>query len=281
MEYVTVAEARAELGEALADKSDAAILRMIDRLASVLEDGLGHTFGRALLARSDNPAHTVRVTANALEIGGDAYAFADHMTLGALAAAVTGAGKTYTLEVLPRIDPRTPSTSLAVRAEMICGGGYENRQILDVIHLYVALSGRATPAVYLPLPAYEIVSVTEDGVILSASGYALDETRLVLWRRQCACTTVPCPVHGCKKWSARTPENIIVLYMPRWWRQPPAACASAILEGLTILAGGGPLESETFGPYTYRRSLPAPKSWQQVLTDSALNQYRTRMVIVY
>lgn len=269
MEYVTVVEAREELGDWAADLSDAALQRALDHVAATMEEHLGHAFGRALLAHSQDAAHTVRVTTTELIIGGDSYAFADHATLRALTDAVNGAGEAYSLDLLSTVEPRTPSTSLAARAETACGGGYENRQTLDTIHMYSLLSGRNTTALYLPLPAVEIVSATEDGTALTCGAdYVVDETRLVLWR-----------LNG-RRWSARSPENVAVLWIPRWWRNPPPSCRGTILEALSARIGAGGLESESFGPYSYRRATTA-EPWRQIVMTPTLNLYRTRVSFVY
>ena len=170
IEYITVAALRAEYGEEIEDKTDAALQRQIDQMTVFLEDQLGHTFGRALVA-SSTATESVEITATKLIIGGDEYAFATYTTLYALVAAVNAAGETYSLELLPNIRGDTPTTLLGERAATTCGRDYEDRVVLCVSAMYCVLNGVCETKMFLPLPLAEIVAVTENGTALTTTDY--------------------------------------------------------------------------------------------------------------
>ncbi len=276
MEYVTIADARAQYGDLLADRTDDALQRLLDRFAAIMEDGLGHTFGRALIARSTDPTHTVEIAADRLTIGGDAYPFDDYPTLYALSAAANGAGQAYALDLLPQISSDTPSTSLVAVPARACGGGYAARQALDVAHLFHRAAARATSTIFLPLPIQTVSQVVENGAILDSSAYWATPGDLTLIRKACACAQMSGCSHDYGRWRG---DTVTVLYTPRHWRNPPAICASAILEALGASLGLGALESESFGPHSYRRKLPDPVAWQHALSDAGLRPYAARLVI--
>ncbi|GAB4565332.1 MAG: hypothetical protein Kow0047_15790 [Anaerolineae bacterium] len=264
MEYVTVSEIRDELGDEAAQLSDAAIVRRIDRLSGYLEEALGHAFGRALVARSSDDAHTVEVTDDLLIIGGDTYPFDDYPSLGALAAAVNGAGEAYSLELLTQVHPETPSELLKPLTATVCGGSYDRRVVLDVTAMYMRASGDGSSHLFLPLPLQSVAAVSEDGVELAATEYSAVPGDSWIVRK-----------YG--SWSTRNAGNIVVIYTPQWWNQPPAPVKAALLEAFQAASNLTPVVAESFGGYSYRRveARRASWSWQDIL-DLAARRYAVR-----
>lgn len=260
-EYLTVAELRAEYGEMLADKSDEALQRQLDRLTVYLEDQLGHTCGRAIYVWS-TAAAAVEVTATALIVAGDSYAFAAYPTLAVLVDAINGASKAYRALLLPQMRGDTPSALLSVLAATNCGAGYDKRVCLTTTAMYVRLSGNGETYLFLPLPLRSVSSVLENGC------------------------TVGCTVEPGKVWLIRQPAgscwrsghgNIAVTYTPCWWGQPPASLGGVVLEAFVVASGLAPLESESFGgTYSYRRNAPPAQHWQTLLSGPTVRPYMVR-----
>jgi hypothetical protein len=274
-EYLSIADARAEFGDRVADMTDAQMQRKIDRMAGLLEDAIGHTFGRAMVARSTG-ADVVAVTATKLTIGGTDYAFADYPTLYALAAAVNAAGETYSLEILPQVYANTPSTLLSARTAEACGPAYENRVILCASALYAVFSGDGTSHVFLPLPPASVESIVENGVTLPATGYWWKPGDPWIIRKWCGCYAETC-AHPKGRWSASYPNNIAVTFVPQWWGRVPVVLSGLMLEAFESQVGLGPLESESFGgEYSYRRSVRAVATPQDALGGVVTRQYAVR-----
>lgn len=259
-EYLTVAELRAEYGEALADKSDEVLQRQLDRLTAYLENQLGHTCGRAIYVWS-TAAAAVEVTATALIVAGDSYAFATYPMLNALVDAVNGAGKAQAL-LLPQMRGDTPSPLLSTLTPTICGSGYDKRICLATTSMYVRLSGNGETHLFLPLPLRSVSSVYEDGFAVSytaepGKSWLVRQPAGSYWRSG----------HG----------NIEVFYTPRWWGQPPAPLGGVVLEAFAAVSGLAPLESESFGgAYSYRRNAPPAQHWQTLLSGPAVRPYMVR-----
>lgn len=260
-EYLTVAELRAEYGDALAAKSDEDLQRRLDRLTAYLEDQLGHTCGRAIYVWSTTAA-AVEVTATALIVAGDSYAFATYQTLDALVDAVNGgAGKAQAL-LLPQMRGDTPSTLLSMLPTTSCGGGYDKRVCLTTTAMYMRLSGNGETHLFLPLPLRSVNSVYEDGYAVS---YTAEPGKSWLVRR---------PAGSC--WRSGN-GNIAVTYTPRWWGQPPAPLGGVVLEAFAAVSGLAPFESESFGgAYSYRRNAPPAQHWQTLLSGPAVRPYMVR-----
>ena len=272
MEYLTVAEVRDECGDDVAELSDAAILRKIDRLVGFMEYNLGHTFGRALRAWSSDANHTVQVTASALVIGGDSYAFADYATLGSLTDAVNNVGAAYRVELLPKVVPDTPSSLLKATGALVCGATYDKRQMLDLTALWLRARGGQTH-VFLPLPLRSVSAVIENGTTLTADQYYAVAGKSWLVRKACECPVV-CAVHVVH-WGWRTYDGIQVTYRPTWWGQTPAAIQMALLEAFKVDLGIAPssLESERFGQYSYSNRAPEALTYRDILGGGMLRAY--------
>ncbi|MCD6290039.1 MAG: hypothetical protein J7M34_05995 [Anaerolineae bacterium] len=266
MEYLTISEVRDELGEDVSSLTDAAIVRRLDRLSAYMEQTLGHTFGRALVARSSDETHTVEVTDDLLIIGGDTYPLDDYANLGVLVDAVNGAGAVYSLELLPRVHPETPTSLLKPMAVTACGGSYDRRAILDVEGLYLRVSGDGSTHLFLPLPLRSVTAVTEDGVELVEGEY----------------TTIPgeCWIERhYTTWSTRNPGNIVVIYVPELWNRVPWPVKAALLDALAAASNLTPVVAESFGgAYSYRRAeaRTASWSWQDILGGPTLRPYAVR-----
>ncbi len=266
MEYLTITDIRDEFGDEIADMTDAVVARRLDRLTEYLEDVLGHTFGRALIARSDDPTHTVEVTADALVIGSDTYAFADYPNLGTLVDAVNGAGKAYSIERLHQVHPETPSTLLRRTAAVGIGGGYEKRAVLDITAMYVRMSGDGSTHLFLPLDARSIQAVTEDGVQLTDNQYRFVPGDSWITR-----------VDG--RWSTRQAGNIVVIFVPELWGWVPGPIRSALLEAFAAATGRTPIISESFGgAYSYRRAEQRTwaQDWRDILGGAGVARYVVR-----
>ena len=254
-EYVTVEEIRDEFGQDVAAVSDSSLLRRADRLVDLLEQQLGHTFGRAFLVRS-TAEDTVAVTATGILIGGDGYAFDEYDTLGAMASAINGAGKSYAAWLRPECDPNTPSTLLNPVVAGFCGPTYDKRMALCLSSMYLRLSGGASSHIFLPLKLSTVGQVFENELLLSATQYYAVPGDSWLIRRLDN-TSGYCIGDG--RWSNRYPGNIQLHYVPQIWAGGaiPLALSDAVLTAMRSVHGLQPFESETFGEYSYRRpSLP-------------------------
>ena len=273
--YLTVADVRAAFGDDVAEMTDSQITRRIDQLVATLEDALGHTFGRALIA-SSTAADTLIVTEDTLTVGGDGYAFADYATLGALVAAVNGAGQDYSLELLPQVNPSTPSTYLKTLAATIIGADYEDRAVLCLSALWVQLSGGGTTHLFLPLPLQSVTAVTENATSLTSSYWAIAGENW-LTRKCCDCLSDSYCRHPRGRWSNSYPGNIAVAYVPMGWGRAPRSLSTMLLEafGLQAGVGDGNLQSESFGgAYSYsRRKGSTQGGWQDALGGATVRQY--------
>lgn len=276
MEYLTVDEIRDEFGDDVGLLTDAQLLRPLDRLSAHLEDNLGHTFGRAATVASSG-ADTVQVTAAALVVGGDTYLFADYATLGALETAVAAAAGTYSMTLLPQVRPDTPSTLLKAMGPLACGPTYDLRRTLDITALWLKCSGKHESHLFLPLPLRSVTGVEENAIALASTYYWAVPGETWLIRKLCTCDTTTCR-HPRGKWSAMYPGNIEVTYVPSWWNTAPGPVKAALLEafGTQSGVGGGALESESFGEYSYRRSTARQDTWQESLGGVALRPYVVR-----
>jgi len=276
--YASVADVRAAYGDDVADMSDAVILRRLDGLAAEMETHLGHTFGRAAVVQS-TAADSLVVATTGVTLAGDAYLFSDHVTLGALAAAINGAGQAYSMDLLPQIDPSTPSNLLRPTSASI-GPNYENRAVLCLSGLYVTATGDRTAFLFLPLPLASVTAVMENGLSLASNAYWALVGQTWLVRKCCACGAAADCRHARGRWSAAYPGNVAVTYVPQNWNRPPAALRSMVVEafGLQAGVGEGGLESESFGgAYSYRRRSGAVQgTWQDALSGATVRQFAIR-----
>lgn len=273
--YATIAQIQSAYGEDVADWTDGQIQLRIDQMASELEDQLGHTFGRAVMATSTT-TDTVQVTALGVVIGGDTYLFADYATLGALVAAVNLAGESYSLELLPQINPSTPSTLLSVAGAATCGPDYEDRVILCISDLWIQTSGGGSK-VFLPLPIYSMTTVEENGTEVTSSYMWALAGETWITRKCCACSN-SC-VHPAGRWSMRYPGNIEITYVPVAWGKPPASLKSALVQafGMRWNVGDENIKSESFGgAYSYTKSsggTTSAQSWTDVLGGATIRRW--------
>lgn len=277
LEYLDVDAVRAEFGEDVELWSDAQIQRKIDRLAAGLEDALGHTFGRGLVARSST-TDTVAVTATGIVIGGATYLFATYVTLGEIVAAVNAAGDTYSLEILPQVNPSTPSDLLSVRAAVACGPDYEDRAVLCLSAMYVQAHGDGSSYAFLPLPLASVTEVVENGTALDATGYWATAGENWIIKKLCGCATASSCYHPRGRWSNSYPANIAVTYVPQWWGRVPASLQAVMLDAFESQSALGPMQSESFGgAYSYSRAgrQAAANPWD-VLTGGLVRQYQVR-----
>lgn len=273
MEYLTVEAARSEYGEDVVDKTDAALLRQIDQMSAYLEDQLGHTFGRALIARSIGN-DSVEVASDHLAIGGDSYAFADYPTLFALATAVNLAGKDYQLELLPQIRSDTPSTLLKARSLVACGPDYVNRVVLCVSAMYTLRSGRESH-LFLPLALASIVSVTENETALAIADYYAVPGEEWIIRKSCGCDMFTCG-HHYGHWSCAYPGNVGVVFLPALWVSVPGSLSAQMLDAFSARAGLAPYQSEQFGDYSYKRLQSVVSTWQTQLGGTSVRRYAVK-----
>lgn len=276
VQYLSVADVRAEYGDHVAELTDAQLQRKIDRLVASLEDNLGHSFGRALAVRS-TAADTVSITATECVIGGDTYAFADYPTLHDLATAANAAGEAYSVEILPHVYASTPSALLAQRAAVVCGPDYEDRVVLCLSARYDVLDGDYTSHVFLPLPIASINSIYESGLLISATGYWYKPGDVWVIKKQCACATATVCRHPRGRWLASYPNNIAVTWTPQWFGRVPQSLSGLLLEAFESQAGLGPMESESFGgEYSYKRAARAVATPWETLGGGVARQYAVR-----
>jgi hypothetical protein len=274
VEYLSVAAIRAEYGDDVTDSTDAALQRQIDQMVAYLEDQLGHTFGRSLIARSTSN-DAVSVSATRLTIGGDEYLFATYPTLLSLVTAVNDAGDTYTLELLPQVRTDTPSTLLKTHALTLCGPDYENRVVLCQSAMYCVFNGRCQSHLFLPLSLASIVEVVQNGTALVATDYWAVPGESWIVRKVCGCGALACyHVHGV--WSAAYHGNISVTFIPTIWGRVPASLSAQLLDAFSARGGLAPYQSENFGDYSYKRHTAEVATWQELLGGSTVRPYVIR-----
>lgn len=274
-EYLSIADVRAEFGSDVDDLTDAQIQRKIDRLVSIAEDALGHTFGRAIVARS-SVAENVAVSATALTVGVGSYTFAAYPTLGELVMAANAAGGTYSLELLPQIDPATPSDLLAVRSASACGPDFEDRAVLCLSALYIKAHGDASSYVFLPLPLSLVTEVLENGTEVESTGYWSRAGENWIIKKLCGCATASSCYHPRGRWSNSYPGNIEITFIPQWFGRVPASITAALLAAFEGQTNLGPIQSESFGEYSYSRAGRKALSAEEILGGSTLRQYAIR-----
>jgi len=271
-EYLTVEAVRAEYDEDVEDRTDAALQRQIDQMSAYLEDQIGHTFGRALIARSIGNDQ-VLVTANNLQIGGDTYTFVDYPTLFSLVTAVNLASADYQLELFPQVRGDTPSTLLKTHTLTACGPDYVNRVVLCISAMFTLRSGGQSHC-FLPLDLAIVNSVGENGTLLSASDYYAVPGESWIIRRSCGCDVFTCGHHG--RWSCAYPGNIGVIFMPVLWAGVPGSISAAMLDAFSARAGLSPYQSEQFGDYSYKRLQSIVPTWQDQLGGSSVRRYSVK-----
>jgi hypothetical protein len=273
-EYTTVEEIRDEFGQDVVSVSDSALLRRADRVIDLLEQQLGHTFGRAFLVRSTGN-DTVGVTGTGVLIGGDTYLFADYPTLGALADAINGAGKTYAVYLRSDCNPHTPSALLNPMTAEACGPTYDKRVALCVSAMYLQLSGEGSSHIFLPLKLSSVVSVYENGVLQAADTYYAIPGDSWIVRRSDGCLD---DFSGGSRWSNRYPGNIEVTYVPQLWLGGaiPLALSDIILSAMRSVQGLQPFESETFGEYSYRRPSLSPHEITDIIGGQQIRPFAVK-----
>ena len=274
-EAVTVAEVRARYGGSVDALSDATIRRTLDALIGEMEGNLGHGFGRAAWV-SASEAVTLTVTSTAVTLDEDGYAFEDYATLGALAAAINGAGESYQVELAPHVRPDTPCTLLRTLAATAIGPTYDLRQPLCLSAMYWKGTGGYTH-LFLPLAVYTVAAVAESGTALESTSYWVQIGQPWLIRKACTCSDDTCN-HLRGHWLASYPDNITLTYTPMGWGQTPGVVKAAIMDAFGAGQGLGDLESEKFLGYEYRRKLPEAKGASDILNGAAL---RPHQVIVH
>ena len=270
-EIVTAADARARFGGDVDSLSDATLRQMLDSLVSEMEGVLGHGFGRAAWV-SASDASALVVSSTALSVGGDTYAFADYATLGALAAAVNGAGEAYQIDLAPHVRYDTPCTLLRAVSSTPVGPTYDLRQPLCASGLYWKGTGGQSH-VFLPLPVASVASVSESGTALASTAYWVQVGKPWLIRKACPCTSTDCN-HQRGHWLATYPDNVIVTYTPMWWGRAPAAVGAALLDAFGASQGAGVMESESFLGYSYRMARPAAKRPGEIFGGAGLRGYQ-------
>lgn len=274
IEYLTVADLRAEYGEDIEDVTDAALQRQIDQMSAYLEDQVGHTFGRALIARSVG-SDVVQVTATALLIGSDTYLFATYPTLNELVTAVNAAGENYSLELLPNVRSDTPSVLLKAHSSTACGPDYENRVILCASAMYCLLTGKYESHLFLPLNLAAVNTVVENLVVLTTSDYWALAGESWLIRKACDCGGCSCQ-HPKGRWSNAYPGNIGVSFVPQFWGRVPSTLSAVMLDAFSSRGGLAPYQSEDFGDYAYKRGTAPVASWQETLGGSTVRKYAVK-----
>jgi hypothetical protein len=271
LEYLTVADLRAEFGDALAADSDAVLLRRLDAISSHLETLLGQTFGRGLIAQS-TATENVEVSADHLVIGGHTFSFVSYPTLDELIYAVNTAGHAFRLTRLPQVRSDTPSTLLSIHGAQSCGPTYDQRVVLCLDALYCKFSGKGQSHAFLPLNLASVVSVTENTLALTALDYWAVAGENWLIRKSCGCLSA-CSCGARSAWSCSYPGNLEVTYVPEVWGQVPPVIANQLLESYRARYDLGALASESFGEYKYTRSQPKAESWQNLLGGNGVRQY--------
>ena len=259
MEYITVAELRDEFGDDVAEMSDAAIARIVDRLTSYLEGQLGHTFGRAIIVSTAPSDDTVEVTASKLRVGTVDFPFADYATLWQLVEAVRTA-TAYQVQLLPQIPPSTPSSLLSVLASTPCGPGYADRQVLMLSAMWTQIPNRRQIVLFLPLPIVQVEQVVEGSTILDSTMYS--------WTAGDSWIICPRVSSCCLQFA--------VTFVPSWWGSPQLL-AFAVADAFTDAQGLSPLDSESFGSgYSYRRAT-SQGGWMGSLGGAAVRPYAVRL----
>lgn len=279
--YATIADVQAAYGDDVAEMTDAQIQRRLDALAAELEAALGHTFGRAAIV-SSTATSALEVTATGVSLGGDSYLFADYATLGSLAAAINAAGEAYSIDLLPQINPVTPSTYLKTLAATTAGPDYEDRKVLCVSNLVFQATGDNSSTLFLPLPLSSVTVISENGENLETTAYWAVAGEPWVTRKLCACASTTTCYHPRGRWSRRYPGNIAVAFVPIGWGRAPAVLRGMVVEafGLQAGVGDGALQSESFGgAYSYsRRTGSVNGTWQDALNGATVRQFAIRFM---
>lgn len=275
-EMLSVADVQAHYGDGVEGVTAAAIRKELDQMQAQLETTLGHGFGRVAWLWSTVEIQA-SVTATALNVGADIYLFADYATLGALAAAVNGAGEPYHVALATHVRPDTPSTLLQEVDAAYIGPTYDLRMTLCSSGLYFKATG-GTSHLFLPLPVWTVASVTETGIAVASTGYWAPVGSTWLIRKRCSCTGIEC-VHPRGRWLASYPDNIAVTYTPVGWNQPPMLLGSAMVEAFGAQRELTGVSSESFLSYSYSRGAAGAIRWDDVLMRAGLRPYQVQMMI--
>lgn len=273
IEAITVARLRAAYGEGVSDTSDADLREMLDGLVSEMESTLGHGFGRVAWASATEAASLV-IDADSLTFGSDEYTFAAYPTVGALQAAVNGAGEAYTIELAAFARYDTPSTLLQALSTTV-GPTYANRASLGLSGFYFRGSGKATSHLFLPLPVAAVTSVTEDGEALASTAYWVQGGQPWLVRKACACADVAACRHIPGRWLATYPDNVVVVYKPTAWLSLPRFVGQVLVDAFGAQTGvsGDNLSSESFLGYSYSRQAAPAMRANEILSSARLRPF--------
>jgi len=117
--------------------------------------------------------------------------------------------------------------------------------------------------------------VIEDGVAVESTGYWAIPGDPWLTRKCCACATTLCG-HPNGRWSGYAPGNVTVCYTPMGWGHAPASLKGLLLEAYSSAIGAGPVESESWVGYSYRKGVAPALQYRDILGSGAVARYAVR-----
>ncbi len=270
-EPLSLTELKAEID--VGSLADATVQAILDRVQGKIESiVLGHSFGRAVRVYHDGTGAktvaTITVTALAVVLhtetilGPDAdvtLPLATYTQMGDLVNAIddlTG----WTAELIEVVPYNTPTSLLATRSatDVLL---LANRVPLCLSAWKECVDGKNEHSVFTQMPIRSVVTVYEDGVLLTPqTNYYIKKRWL---EKVYASGSASCCCYRMGYWSCATPCNVCITYVPTWWGMNPAALRNALV-ALTQLeiadAINGSYQGESMGDYSYTKASMA-EAW--------------------
>ena len=267
--------------------SDEALVLLYDTTLDYIFNFLGHSFGLGMRIWHDGTGGpdtwNVEVTSTGVTltttspVSTTTLTFATYTTLADLAIAIeTLTGGTddvlegWEAEVIFAEYGILPSSTLTAATISVpsASWGYENRQLMCLSTYRDSLSGNGQSRLPLTMKAASITQVCEDNTVLTeGTDFWLDHTtRAVLIKRYDDGSTY-CP-YTVDYWSVAEPNNVVVDYVPLWWRARPSGKLRGAVRGLMMLAlTTTGYKSEKIGDYSYTQDSLSAAMWLEALAD--------------
>lgn len=253
--------------------SDECIRYIADAALDYIGAYLGHLFGQALRVWNMDSLTSLTIARVAIDSQGlklrtkateyddaDILDLTTYETLGELAAAINalvtsgGVSLGWNAVVVGNMDDQ-PSSRLAQfgwTSVMNSGNteaGYEYRLALCADDYTETADGNGESHLFLRMPIRSVSAVTEDGSsLIENTNYWVKNEGWVI--RMGAVGSQYCK-YSRGRWSVRSPNNVCIRYVPRWWGIRPAQVLMAI-QGLAMLAfTESGFEEERIGDYSY------------------------------
>lgn len=265
--YPTVVDIRSNFGERVQDMSDASIEALISQMLSLLEEAMGHSFGRCIALRLGSGT-VVEVTTTGLQVGADTYSFVDYPTLAAMYDAVA---QDYSFDTVVHVDADTPSTYLTPLAATVSNG-------IDAISLFVSamryvIQGPLTRShIFVPLPVSELLTVERNGVSVDSGSFTVIRGKSWILQRR----TFGAPQYG---FCLSTAYNSAITFRPQHWIGYPKSIWRVFYDLFAAMSDPdrGTMSSETIGPYKYVRTGDS-KTLSEILLSNESVRFHSTML---